>query len=454
MGVPGGGSSEEYLAEEHLARKRGRASVGCVLPLLTIATPVVTFVDRDELVSVRRPVRRNFPDALGSLVPMPMVFSFAAVPRVRGSRCLLGGVFASSLVLILLCSASGMAWAKPKALALPQRSFLPPVATINPPISPDAVNPDTGEEALGPVTLSAVSSPLLKAGARVTRLDSDLGIRASDGDFQTLLTLQRTSDEANLKRLWEATVEKNPVIRFSLEKLASPEELHGKQSSLFMRKTLNVLISGATIAATMMPGAGTYRNMGAMAGGDALRNVTLGNTPLPENLLSPTEKIQLAGMVDELQGKVIGSYHDYKNTLQSLISARQTTERHHTAYASALRARNDMAILATGSGYYKALISETALRNRAKLHRLELERLAGVDTVEGLQLSVACSQDLLQEAGAKPKAAKAAASPPASKAPVSPSASVASAPKPKPVSKTLPPAAKALLKPASPASAH
>ncbi|MBK8190892.1 MAG: hypothetical protein IPK79_10635 [Vampirovibrionales bacterium] len=338
---------------------------------------------------------------------------------------------AVALALTVLLAGSAASWARSKAPSLPQRSFLPPVAAINPIVDPNAsTNPDAGE--LGPVTLSAVSTPLLKVGARITKLDNDLGIRASDKDFQTLLTLQRAADDADLKSLWDSTVEKNPVIRFSLEKLASPDDLHGKQSSLFMRKTLNVLISGATIAATMMPGAGTYRNMGAMAGGDALRNLSSGKVVPPENMLSPTEKIQLAGMVDELQGKVIGSYHDYKNTLQSLILSRQTTERHHTAYANALKTHSDMAILASGSAYYKALMAESALRNRAKLYRLELERLAGADTVDGLQLSVAYTHDLLEEsrvksAASKPDAAQTAALPVQTPAPA---AAAAAAPKP------------------------
>jgi hypothetical protein len=287
--------------------------------------------------------------------------------------------------------------AQAKAAKLPQRDFLPPIATINGSLATPAANgAEDPADPLEPVTLSAVGSPVVKINKPVVKLDNDLGIRTTSDEYQELLRSQKALDEEDLRSLWEAIVEKNPVIRFSLEKLSTPPDLQNKKSSQFMNKTLNVLISGATLAATMAPGGSYYRNVGAMAGGDAVRNILNGRTqPLP-NTLTATEQIQLAGLVDELQAKLVQTYHDYKNTLQSLVTARQTTVQNNALYNKALQSGNNLAIVAAGSAYYKALLHETELRQKAKLSRLRLERLAGDEALRDLKLSLIISKDITE----------------------------------------------------------
>lgn len=305
-------------------------------------------------------------------------------------------VLASCLLLSQLCPMG--VEAKTAKLKLPQRDFLPPVASINGAL-PSLSAPKTGEEPLEAVTLSAISSPAVKIRKPVLKLDSDLGIRTSTDEYQELLRIQKTLDEEDLRMLWEATVEKNPVIRFSLEKLSTPTDLQPKKSSIFLNKTLNVLISGATMAATMVPGGSYYRNVGAMAGGDALRNLVNGNTKPQVGTLTATEQIQLAGLVDELQGKLIQTYHDYKNGLQALTSAHQVTLRNNELYRKSLDSGNDLAILAAGSAYYKALMNETELRQKAKINRLRLERLAGDTALGNLKLSLSFNADITGQEG-------------------------------------------------------
>jgi hypothetical protein len=43
--------------------------------------------------------------------------------------------------------------------------------------------------------------------------------------------------------------------------------------------------------------------------------------------------------------------------------------------------------MASGTAYYQALMNETSLRQKAKLHRLALERLAGREAVSHLELT-------------------------------------------------------------------
>jgi hypothetical protein len=272
--------------------------------------------------------------------------------------------------------------------------YLPPVASINamldpnqPQTDPDSVLQDTIE----PVALSAVSSGIvktLKTHEPLKKLDTDLGIKQSTGEFQTLLQLQKYQDEADLALLWESTVENSPVIRFSLEKIATPTELRFKKSSVFLRKSLGMMISGASLGASLIPGGSSYRTMGIMAGGDAMRNLTQGRMIDLSHALTPTEQIQLAGMVDDIQGRLIHTYHDYKNTLQALSNAHHLAIKNSNLFSKAKASGSDVAVMAAGTAYYKALLNETGLRQKAIIYRLQLERLAGKETVDKLQLSV------------------------------------------------------------------
>jgi hypothetical protein len=268
--------------------------------------------------------------------------------------------------------------------ALPKQDFLPPVATINPKIDPQS---GQEEDIEGPVTLSAVTSPVIRTTPRVNRLDGYVSDKFKSEQLQNVLEIQKKIDEADLEYLWRATVEKNPVIRFSMEKLAAPADVQPRQSSTFLTKTLSTLLSGATLAATMVPGGGQYRDMGTMAVNNAMQNLINGRTQPTLGSLSPTEQIQMAGLIDDLKMKLIQAYQSYKSTLQTLADSHQTTIKNNNLYSKALSSGNNLAVMASGTAYYQALMNETSLRQKAKLHRLALERLAGREAVSRLELT-------------------------------------------------------------------
>ncbi|MBX2860487.1 MAG: hypothetical protein KTR14_04590 [Vampirovibrio sp.] len=296
----------------------------------------------------------------------------------------------SLTVALALSGLTPMAFAKTPRLAT--KDFLPPIASINGKV--EAIIPEVGEASdpeslLEPVSLAAVSSPVLKTTPKVETLKNDLSARMNSDEFQTILSLQHAQDAEDLKNLWDATVERNPVIRFSLEKLATPPDLHTSKSSMFLKKTLNMMIMSAAMGSSLLPGAGgAYRQMGVMAGGDAVQNLVSGKTRPQGDFLTTTEQIQLAGLIDELQGKLYQSYHDYKNSLQLITAAHQKTVESNKLYSKALASKNETACVAAGSAYYKALLNETRLRQEAMKQRIQLERLAGIEPVQQLALAV------------------------------------------------------------------
>lgn len=321
-----------------------------------------------------------------------------------------------------------------------QQAFLPPVAYINgmvaqthrislktnppglmlPASSAELTagrayqTPDTALESvsLAPVELSPEAKPRVALASSGNGLQSQLRfsepVKRLDGalpdlnpvaqnDLATLQSLQTQIEQADLERLWQATVERNPVVRFSLEKLALPNTAHAAHSSDFLYKTLNVMVSGAAMGATLFNVGGGYQNMGIMAGSSALQNWINRqnpNTPLAGSL-SPTEQIQLAGLVEALKTTLLSNYQRYEHALQAIGEATAVTNQRHQAYQKALKApapTADAALkLITAQAYYQALEQETQWRQQAKLARLQLERLAGPEVTGQLALSLSPS---------------------------------------------------------------
>lgn len=316
---------------------------------------------------------------------------------------------------LLASTLSIESWAKTtNASSWPTRDFLPPLAVINPKLEAQQQANTTNDATVEAVNFVAVTSPVIHTSPKVDRIDSDLSSEIKTEQLQSILDIQQKVDTADLEHLWQAAVEKNPVIRFSLEKLATPADLQTKQSSRFLTKTLSTLISGATMASTMLPGGGAYRNMASVATGNALQNLMSGKTQPTPGSLSSTEQIQLAGLIDDLKLRIIRNYQDYKNTLQALAQSHEVTVKNNMLYSKALTSKNDLAVMASGTAYYQALMAETTLQQKAKRYRMELERLAGREAVSEMELAAQIS-DTTRTASQEPVAQPIATlSPPAS----------------------------------------
>jgi hypothetical protein len=264
--------------------------------------------------------------------------------------------------------------------------FLPPVATINPRwTSPATAQPPDkalSPSELSPVTLKGqVNTPTLTTQQPVTRLDKPIvGAPTGHDPLQVAATDALAQEE--LTSLWRATVDRNPVIRFALNKLTTPADLSPKYSSRFLNRTLNTLITGGAVAAMLVPGGGAYRNMGIMAGGDTVKNLLNGQTAPRVGALSPTEQIQLAGLVDELRSRLIQHYWEYRSAIIALDAAMAVTNQADIA----LRQATSPALKLSKQAHYDhCLLDETQWLEQAKQHYLQLTRLAGVEAVANLK---------------------------------------------------------------------
>lgn len=205
-----------------------------------------------------------------------------------------------------------------------------------------------------------------------------------DGMLEELIQLQKTKDVEDIEKLWKGTVENNKVIGFALKKLATPESQRRIHSSL-MAKTLSAIISGSSFVPCFM-GADPSVTTGAFAAGRLAQSLLNRKSTPQEIPLTDTELIELAGLVEDLQDKIIDAYYNYKNSLSQVKEARQKLLLYHKNYSAALESGDVLDISISSSLYDAMTIQEYTSMQNAKKYHLELQRLAGRKVAANLNL--------------------------------------------------------------------
>ena len=207
---------------------------------------------------------------------------------------------------------------------------------------------------------------------------------AEDQMLDELIKLQKQKDLEDIEHLWKGTVSNNKVIEFALKKLSTPESQRRIHSSL-MAKTLSAVISGSSFAPCFMGADPTIRT-GAFAAGRLAQTLLNKKTTPQEVPLTDTELIELAGLVEDLQDKIIDAYYNYKGSLGQVKESRQRLLLYHKNYSKALDTGDILDVSISSSLYDSMVLQEYYHIQNAKKYHLELQRLAGKKTVANLNL--------------------------------------------------------------------
>ncbi len=214
--------------------------------------------------------------------------------------------------------------------------------------------------------------------------DKDSLVISDKEIMDEIIKLQKEKDIEDIDNLWKGTVENNQVIGFALKKLSTPESQRRIHSSL-MAKTLSAIVSGASLAPALV-GADYMLQSGSYAAGRLAQNF-LNRKNVPQEVpLTDTELIELAGLVESLQDKIINAYYNYKNSLSQLKEIRSRELLYSKNYAKAMD-EEDFLEIAISSALYKDMqIEEDRYLQMSKKYHLELQRLAGKKVVDNLNL--------------------------------------------------------------------
>ena len=228
-----------------------------------------------------------------------------------------------------------------------------------------------------------IEKPEIELQDNTTKLNNSLLINNSE-ELSKLIDEQKEHDLKDLELLWKGTFENNQVIEFALKKLATPESQRRIHSSL-MAKTLSAIISGASFVPGLVGSNYGVQTAAFSAGRLALGLLNKKTTPT-ETPLTDTELIELAGMVEDLQDSLISSYYNYKNTLTLLKDARAKMLLYSKNYSNALDSNDILEISISSTRYDSMKLREFSLEQSAKKYHIQLQRLAGKNAVDSLEL--------------------------------------------------------------------
>lgn len=240
----------------------------------------------------------------------------------------------------------------------------------------------------------------IKISEPVNTINDNL-FNSKDEMLQYYLQNQKKMDIEDIKLLWESTVKRNPVITFALQKLALPPEKRRINSSR-MTKTVATLIRGAAMLPGILGADPVASGASSVGGGVASRYIS-GKTAPKEIPITDTELIQLARLVESLQDKIIRNYYDYKANLEFYRVARGNAVQLNKQYSKALSTGDITSVITSGTMYNRARRKENEIKRKIKLNRLELERLAGVEAINNLNLGKAALPKNLKTKTASPK---------------------------------------------------
>lgn len=233
------------------------------------------------------------------------------------------------------------------------------------------------------VTLKGVEKQQIELPKNNVKMKDSI-IISDEQVMQELIKRQKEKDLEDIENLWQGTVDNNQVIGFALKKLATPESQRRIHSSL-MAKTLNAVIAGASFAPMMM-GTDYMVQSSAFAAGRLAQNL-INRKNMPQEIpLTDTELIELAGLIENLQDKIIDAYYNYKSSLTQLKETRERLLLYNKNYSKALETDDLLEITISSSLYDNMALEEFYYMQNAKKYHLELQRLAGKKVVDNLNL--------------------------------------------------------------------
>ena len=204
--------------------------------------------------------------------------------------------------------------------------------------------------------------------------------------IEDLIRMQKEEEVKDIEALWKATIENNTLIKFTMNKLNTPESQRRLHSSL-MAKGLSSLIYGASFI-PMFTGSNAMIQSASFSAGRLANNFINKDASTGQQApITDTELIQLAGTIEELQEKIISSYYEYKGSLNKLKDTRSRIILYNKNYSNALQNNSVTELVVSSALYEDMMLQEYKQEQEAKKYYLSLERLAGKQAVDNLILS-------------------------------------------------------------------
>ena len=155
-----------------------------------------------------------------------------------------------------------------------------------------------------------------------------------------------------------------------------------------MAKSLSALLSGASMLPSFMGMHYSVQSASFAAARLANNWINKDNYKKLQDIpLTDTEAIELAALIEDLQDEIVITYYNYKASLMRLKDCRAQLLLYNKNYSEALSENNAMEIAIASAQWDEQLIEEYKIKQEVKKYHLMLERLAGKETTENLNIA-------------------------------------------------------------------
>ena len=212
---------------------------------------------------------------------------------------------------------------------------------------------------------------------------ADLSLKKIAADISYELDMQSSEINSDLAILWAATTERSETMKYTIYKLANPDE--DKPSDSRLKKILKPIASFSSVAGASVTG-DPFVATGALIGGGLLGAVMKDDKEYNYTFskVSDADMVLLIRKVDELQKKLLDLYVDYKTKKQLTVMAQDYFKKREEIYKSSQNKSKEELIIADVS-YRNAKTNLQRARDDYATSRAILENLVGTEALKKIE---------------------------------------------------------------------
>ena len=212
---------------------------------------------------------------------------------------------------------------------------------------------------------------------------ADLSLKKIASDISYELDMQSNDINSDLAILWAATTERSETMKYTIYKLANPDE--DKPSDSRIKKILKPIASFSSVAGASVAG-DPFVATGALIGGGLLGAVMKDDKEYNYTFskVSDADMVLLIRKVDELQKKLLDLYVDYRTKKELTKMAQDYFKKREAIYKASQNKTKEELIIADVS-YRSAKKDLQRAQDDFLTSRAILENLVGEDALKKIE---------------------------------------------------------------------
>jgi len=212
---------------------------------------------------------------------------------------------------------------------------------------------------------------------------ADLSLKKLADDVSGELDMDSGKINADLAVLWAATTENSETIKYTIYKLANPDE--DKPNDSTIKKILKPIARLSSVAGASVAG-DPFIATGALIGGGLVNAFMKDDKEYNYNFskVSDTDMVLLIRKIDDLQKKLLDLYVDYRTKQQLAKLTKENCEKREEIYNQSQNKSREELVIA--DVYYRnAKVSAARAQDDYLTSRAILENLVGRDALSKIE---------------------------------------------------------------------